>query len=328
MSSVISVAVARFVGSQPPLGGLGSAPMSLRIPMFWASLVASAGSVASAAALSACGPGARPAADADLGGPDAEPDVIDAAPLPDGEFVDFSKVYAHGNGNLYRVDSDTFEPELVAPITGLLGGSLTDLAIDKNDVALGITLTDLYTVDLATGVATLLREDSGNNNNFTSLSFVPLDLDNPDSAEILVAADGAGDVFEIDPATGDTTLLGNYGGGGPTTISSSGDIVAISGLGIFATVTVGDDFSAPDHLAKINPDTWFADTIGVGTGYDKIFGLGYWAGKFFGFVDNGAGAGTGTIIEISDDTGEATVRHTGSVRWYGAGVTTDAPVID
>lgn len=325
---MIPVAVGRFVGSQAGAAGLGSAPMSLRIPMFWASLVGSLAAGAGATSLSACGPGSRPAGDANLGEPDAEPDVIDAAPLPDGEVVDFSKVYAHGNGNLYRIDGDTFEPELVAPITGLLGGSLTDLAIDKNDVALGVTLTDLYTIDLATGVATLLREDIGNNNNFTSLSFVPLDLEDPDSVEILVAADGAGDVFEIDPVTGDTTLLGNYGGGGPTTISSSGDIVAISGLGIFATVTVGDDFSAPDHLAKINPDTWFADTIGAGTGYDKIFGLGYWAGKFFGFVDNGAAAGTGTIVEIDADTGAATVRHTGAVRWYGAGVTTDAPIID
>ena len=70
--------------------------MSLRIPMSWVSLI---GSLAVGVA-GACGPGSRPDNDAGTDQPDAEPDVIDAAPEIDGQFQQASKIYAHGNGNL------------------------------------------------------------------------------------------------------------------------------------------------------------------------------------------------------------------------------------
>ncbi len=280
-------------------------------------------------AAAACGPGPRPAADAGPDSPDAEPD-IDASIEPDGNFLLDSTVYAHGNGNLYSINTDTFEPELIAAITGLDTSSLTDLAVDKDGNAVGITLSKLFSIDLETGAATLLRDNIGDDqgDGFTSLSYVPLDLNDPTSAERLVAANVDGNVFEIDPLTGDSTLLGNYGGSGPTQIRSSGDIVAIRGLGVFASVTIGDDLADPDYFAEINPTTWAATTVGAGTGFDRIFGLGYWGGTFFGFVDGGPDAGTGRIVEIDATTGVATSRDLGDVRWYGAGVTTNAPIID
>jgi hypothetical protein len=141
----------------------------------------------------------------------------------------------------------------------------------------------------------------------------------------LVAATDQGTVLEINPATGATSDLGAYGNAAGGLIRSSGDIVAISGAGIFATVTIGDTLTDPDYLASINPATWQATPLGIGTGYDRIFGLGYWRGKVFGFVDRNANGGA--IVEINPSTGAATMINAGAVRWYGAGVTTDAPII-
>lgn len=157
---------------------------------------------------------------------------------------------------------------------------------------------------------------------------MPLDLANPNSTERLVAAATDGSVLEINQTTGDTTVLGDYGNttAGAMQIGSSGDIVAVYGLGIYATVTVGTPLTNPDYLARIDPVTWQATLIGGGTPYDKIFGLGFWRDKLYGFVDQGAS--NGRIVELDPNTGVATSVNTGNVQWFGAGVTTDAPVID
>ena len=111
----------------------------------------------------------------------------------------------------------------------------------------------------------------------------------------------------------------------PSVIGSSGDIVSVRGFGTVATVNVG---TGNDYLARLDPTNgWKATIIGAGTGYDNIFGLGFWAGKLYGFVDNGFAANTGAIIDISPTTGSATLVRAGDIRWFGAGVTTDAPLI-
>jgi hypothetical protein len=46
-----------------------------------------------------------------------------------------------------------------------------------------------------------------------------------------------------------------------------------------------------------------------------------------GFVDRGSGQG-GAIVSIDPGTGATTDVNDGDVRWYGAGVTTDAPVVE
>ena len=65
--------------------------------------------------------------------------------------------------------------------------------------------------------------------------------------------------------------------------------------------------------------------LGVGTPHDRIFGVGFWRNKIYGFIAQGTG---GAIVELDRNTGAATPVNTGSIRWFGAGVTTDAPVID
>ncbi len=130
-------------------------------------------------------------------------------------------------------------------------------------------------------------------------------------------------MFQIDPTTGNATTLGSYGTVAQGKVVSSGDLVAVRGLGIYATVNVGTETT--DYLAKIDPTTWKATPLGAGTGFSKIFGLGYWAGTFYGFTD--AGVGAGQIISIDQNTGAGSLIGSNTQRWYGAGVTTDAPIL-
>lgn len=265
-----------------------------------------------------------------VGGPDAAADaVVNADAGPDGAVQDLSKVYAHSGKELYRLDTRTSATVDIGPFGSALGtASMTDIAVDKNDKMIGVSLTKIWTVDVATGTATLLNPFQSGTPNVTSLSFVPTDLNDPNSAEILVAADDKGNVMQIDPTNGNTTVVGKYGmTASNEPIVSSGDIVAVRGAGIFATVNVGTTLTDNDHLAKIAPTTWKATIIGTGDlGHDKIFGLAYWGGKLYGFVD--LGANSGQIIEIDPTTAAVSPVISGSIEWFGAGVTTDAPIIN
>jgi hypothetical protein len=237
-------------------------------------------------------------------------------------------VYAHSGGQLYRIDTTTLAPQAIGPLTGLGAQSLTDLAVDRDDNMVGITLDKLVSIDPATGATTLIRDLSQSAQGFTSLSFVPTDLSDPTSDERLVAANDQGAVYEIDPATGDATEIGSYGTVAGGVVRSSGDLIAVSGFGIYATVTIGDTLSDPDHLARIDPATWIATPLGIGTSYDRIFGLGFWAGTIYGFVDDGPTAQSGAFITLDPNTGASTLVEAGAIRWFGAGVATDAPIIE
>lgn len=274
--------------------------------------------------LAACSPNDRdnPAAD----GP-SQPDTQD----PDGPpQPDQSRVYAHDGrksdgtpSTLYLLNSSTLATTKIGDIPMLANQSLTDLAVDKNDNMFGITFNKLFSINTTTGAATVIGDMDINN--ATSLSFVPSDIDDPSSPDILVTASSNGDVVEINPQTGTTTPLGNYGMVNGMQIVSSGDLFGVQGLGIYATVDVGEDGETTnDFLAKIDPVTWKATPIGVGTGFNKIFGLGFWGGVIYGFVDTGTG---GKMIQIDINTGAGTELSSTPIRWFGAGVATDAPIL-
>lgn len=282
--------------------------------------------------LAACGPGERtnPAADATPGN---DATVADGA--GDGPVVDASRIYAHAPAStdgapdvLYRINAQTFAPEQIGPITGFVDPmqNLQDLAVDSRDQMYGVTVDKLYKIDPATGAASQPRTLQ-TDQRFSSLSFVPAST--AGQPDILITANGVGDVFLIDVNSGTATEIGNYGAdANGDQISSSGDIVAIEGLGIFATVNVGND--PTDYLASINRDAaWKATIIGP-TGFDRIFGLGFWAGKLYGLVGNPRppeGPGGGIVIEINPQTGVGTQRTVSTQRWFGAGVATNAPIL-
>jgi hypothetical protein len=263
---------------------------------------------------SACGP-------SDRTGNNGQPDA--AVVQPDGTITTEpdSRVYAHSGSKLYRVDTATLQPIEIGTMTGLGVQSLTDLAIDKSDRMFGVTLDKLYTINSTTGATTLVTMMSVQGN--PSLSFMPMDLNNPASDDILVTANDMGDVYKIDQTSGSATKIGSYGTFNNKKVVSSGDLIAVRGFGIYATVDVGTE--SQDYLARIDPaNNYKATPIGGGTGYDKIFGLGYWKGTIYGFV---SGSSTGQMITIDPATGAATEVQSGSVSWFGAGVATNAPIL-
>lgn len=267
--------------------------------------------------LLACGSDGRSGQNPDASG-------IDSSSGGDGANIDTSKVYAHSGSVLYRIDTVNFGTVQIGPLTGLGSASLTDLAVDKNDHMVGVTLSKLYSVDANTGACTLIKALS-NTHNPTSLSYVPSDLNDPNSTDILVTADSVGDVYQIDEMTGSAAKLGSYGTVALGKVVSSGDLIGVRGFGIYATVDVGS--AATDYLAKIDPGTWQATPIGTGTGFKDIFGLGFWAGKIYGFVDDKTNH-SGKIISIDPNTGVGTEILSSAIEWYGAAVTTDAPIIE
>jgi hypothetical protein len=264
----------------------------------------------------ACAPGVSGKVDSGPGddaSPFDAPARADARPLPDN-----TSVYAHSATELFKVNPDTLAQTSVGIFT--FAGeaeNITDIAVDKGGDMVGISLQSVYAIDRETAVATQLSTLSGDSG-LTSLSFVPTDINDASSDEILVAADFEGVVWDINPDTGLRTNLGNYNASG-TTIGSSGDIVSIIGFGTVATVNVSGEDN--DFLARINSDTWQATLLGD-TGYDKIFGIGFWAGEVYGFTDNG------DFVTLNAMTGAVTNVRTSSISWWGAGVTTIAPIVD
>ena len=234
--------------------------------------------------------------------------------------------FTHSGANLYRLDPHTLDVILVGPFnTG--GPVINDIAIDRNDTMIGVSLAKIWSIDRTSGAATEVAPFDGATDGLTSLAFVPLDDSDPESAERLITAGNSGNVYEIDPATGAATLLGNFGLSGGSPIRSAGDLVSVRGLGTFASVSIGNTASDPDFLATIDTTTWAATTISASsTGFDKVFGLAFWGGSVLGFVDDGAGLGTGRIIDIDLLTGVGALLQPTAVRWFGAAVATDAPV--
>lgn len=260
-------------------------------------------------AVAACGPSVR---DRDGGG-------IDAGSSGDGgSTVDASAgqtyVYAHSSSALYRVDPITLAVNLVGDFqyAAALPDQMTDLAIDKTGLMIGVSFTSVYQVDPTTAVTTKLSD--GLTGTFNGLSFVPAEQVGRTGADVLVGtrnADGA--VFEINPMTGVATMIGNMG-----SYSSSGDLVAVKDFG---TVLTADNGTSNDRLVRLAPQSFAATLIGADIGYAEIWGIAFWGDKIFGFTN------AGQFITIDPMTGTGTVVQMNGPAWWGAAVTTSAPVI-
>jgi hypothetical protein len=273
------------------------------------------------AALVACSPKVRQTGD-DGTGDDGSADaavvpVTDAGPTVDGTPVEPEiSVYAHTAQTLYRIDPHTLAITLVGNFQwpgGGKGDGMTDIAIDQDGEMIGISFTSVYRVDPMTAQVTLLS--SGLSGFFNGLSFVPGDqLGDPGGPDVLVATrDTDGQVFRVEPTTGATTPIGNMGG-----FSSSGDVVSVTGFGTAATAN-----GAPlDRLVKLDALTFAAHPVGTDTGYGDIWGVGFWEDQIYGFTE------AGEFLLIDPATGAAQLVASNGPNWWGAAVTTRAPVIE
>ena len=117
----------------------------------------------------------------------------------------------------------------------------------------------------------------------------------------------------VDPMTGQITQVGDMG----ASYSSSGDTVAVDGFGTVQTVPGSNG----DTLVKLAPSSFAATPIGSGTGFSQLWGIAFWKNKIYGF------ANTGEFVLIDDTTGVGTMVTQTNEAWWGAAVTTLAPVV-
>ncbi len=222
-------------------------------------------------------------------------------------------VYAHTATELFRVDPDTFAITKIGPFQWSAGDDqMTDIAIDKTGQIIGVSFNAVYRVDPGTAAATQLSASL--DGLFNGLSFVPASTIGQTGDDVLVgtrASDGM--VFRVDPMTGATTAIGNMGGA----YMSSGDLVAVAGFGTVQTVP-GD---SSDVLVTLAPTTFAATPAAMPTGYTDIWGVAFWKDKVFGFTNSGQ------FITIDPMTGVGTLISSSANAWWGAAVTTTAPVI-
>jgi hypothetical protein len=280
-----------------------------------------------AVALSACGADDPPRFVADSGvrrdaaaldagtPPRTDVPLVDAGHYDLPPLLDDVRVFAHTASTLYSINPRGYAVTRIGDFAWSDGGGqMTDLAINANGDAWGITFNALYRVDLATARCTFLAPFAGAN--FNGLSFIPGGELEP--GEVLVAANRNGAYVRVDPATGAIRQLGVYG----ADVGSSGDIVSVASGGTFATIVdldVGPGEEPVEYLARIDPTNGRATRIGP-TGVTRTWGVGYWRSLVFGFTESGA------VVTLDITTGRATEVARTSVAWWGAAVTTIAPV--
>jgi outer membrane protein assembly factor BamB len=109
-------------------------------------------------------------------------------------------------------------------------------------------------------------------------------------------------LFQVDPATGRTTRIGDFGSGA----SSSGDITGVPEGDLYLA-------SPGDNLFRVNVTTGAATLVGA-IGFAAVYGLVWWDGLIYGFTAGGQ------IVAIDMATGRGRVVATPGQPFWGAAV--------
>lgn len=265
----------------------------------------------------------------EVGSPDGGTDagsLIDIGPRPDsGPPLEDVLIYAHSRDTLYSFNAFTNSVVTIGTFTLASGDAppnMVDLAVNREGSIFTSSSHTLFSVNATTARLTPIADFDVTGASFYALTFVTQGEIHPDH-ETLVGATNEGVYYEIDPTTAHTTMLGTY----PDGWLSSGDLVSIEGLGTYATIKHSGD--THDTLAHITFGASGSTIRVIGpitegsTEYTMIFGLGYWGRALYGFSD------AGQLIEINRDTGAGRLVSdtTGASQFWGAGVTTRAPVV-
>jgi hypothetical protein len=138
------------------------------------------------------------------------------------------------------------------------------------------------------------------------------------SSEVLVGGADDGSYYRINTASGAVTPLGQLSQGWVF----DGDLVSIAGVGTYATLhRMSDygDFDPTTYLVQFDLRTGAVSQIGD-TGFNGIWGIGYWRSTIYGFTQHGQ------FVSINAQTGQGTLISQPAQEFWGAGSTTVAPV--
>ncbi len=278
-------------------------------------------------------------ADADIDG-DAD---VDGDGDADGDYDPLLDViiYAHSRDTLFAFSP--FQNLVVSEIVMTMpdatpAPAMVDLAVNADGEIYTSGYDTLFVIAPDSGVATpvgefrteeglLLGEDL--DTHLFALTFVPESLyPDAEASEVLIGAANEGNCFEVDPHTAVSRSIGTY----PAPWRSSGDLVSVEGLDTtFATLReIDSEATDPDYLAKVTflpgGDIELTEPGAIRNServFLQIFGLGYWGRGLYGFSN------TGELIEIDRRTavGELATEDTGAEEFWGAGVTTQVPVV-
>lgn len=250
------------------------------------------------------------------------------------------RVYAHTPKTLYLFQPVTKQLTAVGDFDCLGTDQMIDIALDRAGMMYGTAFHKFVSIDPTNAKCTLIKEIALTEFYPNSLSFVPVGVLDP-TKEVLVGyviSNENGKSYKdtyarIDTTNGNLTIIGQVGdlnppaGLGGKYYDVAGDVIALINDNNKAYVIVEDDkytdagaASTTNHLAELNPATGTLTKIIGPINQLKTYGFAYWAGKGYGFSDDGR------ITEINMATGASTTVLTldgGS--WYGAGVTTDSP---
>jgi hypothetical protein len=261
-------------------------------------------------------------------------------------------IYAHTDTELYSMDPTTNILTDIGPFSDGSGmpPTITDLAVDGNDNVWVNSETTVYKAALPTGMGTVTLTTStqlGTSTSFYALGFTPAGT--LETGESLIAGDSKGDLYYIDQSgTAPPQDLGSFGpapSGG--TYELSGDIVFYNlngsprGLAtVRACKTSSSCTDTDDLLVEVNISALQAYTnkstsasllqqsLGSGTGYGRLFGVGAWGSSVYAFSRASGTSTEAQLIQI-DSTGAGKSLQsfpTITAGWSGAGVTTKAQV--
>jgi hypothetical protein len=242
-------------------------------------------------------------------------------PPPSGEPALVNEVYGHSKDTLYRLDPITKAVTVVGPFKNCL--PIIDIALDEKSTLYGASYEVLYTIDKNTATCSEIAKGDYPN----SLSFVPKGTALPNEEALVGYVQG--DYYRIDTKTGARTKLGALGGN----LISSGDIVSVKSDGknaarTYLTVKGGTQCNQKDCLVEVDPTTGKMLKNWGSIEHEEVFGLSFWAGKIYGFSNNGS------LFEVTFGTNQlattpiAIPQKPTGLSFWGAGSTTSAPIVE
>lgn len=278
-------------------------------------------------------------------------------------------VYAHTDDTLYSVNPMTNAVTLIGTFAGTSDSStdstITDLAVNAAGQVFVNSETVVYQAMLPSqpgGIVNLTKLTTiGSSSRFYALAFAPAGALDPNN-ETLIGGDSNGNLWSIDTSTGAAKNLGNFGNDPTTTgnvLALSGDIVFYTdasnnptGLATIRSCKVSTSGSTSscgaDYLAGVNmanlkaayngtPQTTLlggiyggsSTSLGNGTSYHDVFGLGAWNSTVFGFTRHTSTQANPMLITIDTTTGLGSMVSNGfsfTNGWSGAGVTTKVTI--